>query len=312
MLILLEAFVENKCYKVSKVSESMGKMKSCTQELRKTIVEMYRDGYSYGRISEIIKCSKKMCFNAVKHFQLHGTTDNVPRRQRHRKTSPQIDRRIVRLAKMDPHKTAVDIWREIFGESSSRISIRTVRNRLKDANLFGRIPRKTPLTNDGHRRKRIAFAEKYRLWSVREWKNVLFSDETKINRFGSDGKRYVRRPPCKAFEPKYTKQTIKFGGGSIMVWACFSWTGVGPIYRINGIMDQHQYRHILEDVMEPYADDNLCVLWKFQHDNDPKHTARSVKDFLRPKNIDGLAWPSSSPDLNPIENLWADIISRVG
>ncbi len=43
--------------------------------------------------------------------------------------------------------------------------------------------------------------------------------------------------------------------------------------------------------------------WVFQHDNDPKHTARATKEWLRKKHLKVLEWPSQSPDLNPKENL---------
>uniref|UniRef100_A0A8C9Y3Z0 Activating signal cointegrator 1 complex subunit 3 n=1 Tax=Sander lucioperca TaxID=283035 RepID=A0A8C9Y3Z0_SANLU len=39
--------------------------------------------------------------------------------------------------------------------------------------------------------------------------------------------------------------------------------------------------------------------WVFQHDNDPKHTARITKEWLCKKHIKVLAWPSQSPDLKP-------------
>ncbi|GJQ67276.1 hypothetical protein Trydic_g8177 [Trypoxylus dichotomus] len=129
---------------------------------------------------------------------------------------------------------------------------------------------------------------------MNQWKNILFTDETKVNRCDSDGKLFVPRPP--------SLQTAN-GTVSIPQWGCMLWRGVEPNYGIERIMDQHQYFHILENVLAANADEKLSFTWKLVHDNEPKHTARSVKATVIADSISVISCPACGPDLSPIENL---------
>lgn len=121
------------------------------------------------------------------------------------------------------------------------LSNRSIRRRLNEANLFGRISRKKPLLSKKNIKKRLDFAKTHKENDFSFWKKVLWSDETKVNGIGPDGRTVVHRPRNHALNIKYTQKTVKHGSGSLMVWGAFSWHGVRPIVKIEGEMDKFQY-----------------------------------------------------------------------
>uniref|UniRef100_A0A8R1HSS9 Glucose-6-phosphate 1-dehydrogenase n=1 Tax=Caenorhabditis japonica TaxID=281687 RepID=A0A8R1HSS9_CAEJA len=106
---------------------------------------------------------------------------------------------------------------------------RTIRRRLTENGLHGRRPVKKPLISEKNRKARVAWAKAHVNWGRREWANHVWSDESKFNLFGTDGIKGVRRPVGSRFDPKYQCPTVKHGGGSCMVWGCFSDTSMGPL-----------------------------------------------------------------------------------
>ena len=160
--------------------------------------------------------------------------------------------------------------------------------------------------------KRIEYARKYREQPLCFWNQVLWTDKSKFNLFGSDGRVMVWRTPQEAFDPRCMVPTVKHGGGNVKCWGSFSSSGVGNLVFIDGNMTGEAYRDILQrNPFESVKKLNLGRNWVLQHDNDPKYRAYIVTKWLDEKEFERVKWPSFSPDLNPIEHIWDEVEGRM-
>uniref|UniRef100_A0AAZ3SWC0 Transposase Tc1-like domain-containing protein n=1 Tax=Oncorhynchus tshawytscha TaxID=74940 RepID=A0AAZ3SWC0_ONCTS len=166
-------------------------------------------------------------------------------------------------------------------ETGTKVSISTVKRVLYRHNRKGRSARKKPLLQNRHEKDRLRFETAHGDKDRTFWRNVLWSDETKIELFGHNDHCYVWRKKGDACKPKNTIPTVKHGGGSIMLWGCFAAGGTGALHKIDGIMRQENYVDILKQHLKTSVRKlKLARKWVFQMDNDPKHTSKVVAKWL--------------------------------
>lgn len=98
----------------------------------------------------------------------------------------------------------------------------------------------------------------------------------------------------------------------MVLLGAISGNGLGPLIHVQGIMTAVFYRDsIVRDALMPYADKVFGNDWYLAQDNDAKHTAMAVKEFLAKESVRVFQWPSYSPDLNPIENCWGYVKNQL-
>lgn len=186
----------------------------------------------------------------------------------------------------------------------------TIRRYLQAERVTARVKPDSPFLTKDQIAARYKFAKDHVKWSMEQWKNVMFSDECSISRLGQSGRQwYYSNDEHRLRHQHHFKQKKQGGGGKIMIWGCVAYFGVGDMCWVEGNMNAEYYEQVLRKYVIAsrrwYKMDPTTFM--FQHDNARIHTTTNVNDFLSKAGIDVMEWPPNSPDINPIERIWARI-----
>ena len=134
------------------------------------------------------------------------------------------------------------------------------------------------------------------------FQDVIFTDESRIEVCNMSNRSYRKKGEPLRGVPK-AKHPY-----SALLWAGISREGPTDIVIFNGIMKSPFYQEeILQKPLKEFIDEHYPQHHRFMQDNDPKHTSNSTKQFMEDNSIFWWRTPASSPDLNPIENLWHEL-----
>ncbi|KAK3561640.1 hypothetical protein QTP86_012048 [Hemibagrus guttatus] len=178
--------------------------------------DVWRSEEGYRKVSAALKVPMRTVASIICKWKKFGTTRTLPRSGRPAKPSDRERRVLVRDVTKNPVVTLKELqpFSVERGEPSRRTTISAA---LHQSGLYGRVTRQKPIVCKRHMTAHLEFAKRHLKDSQTMRNKILWSDETKIELFGLNGKCHVWRKPGTAHHLANTIPTVKHGGGSIML-----------------------------------------------------------------------------------------------
>lgn len=161
-----------------------------------------------------------------------------------------------------------------------------------------KVTRYCQLIRQANKQKRLEFCQQL-LSSGENFNNIIFTDESMVILAPSKRHLYHKKGEARKFRAK-AKHPVK-----VYIWGGISKRGATSCVIFTNTMDAERYTRILQAGLLPFIASHFPDgNFRFQQDNDPKHTSRRAKEFFENNNINWWRTPAESPDLNPIERVW--------
>ena len=281
-------------------------------DIKVKIVLLRIDGLGYRKIVKAIqsednvKVSKKSVRNIIKKFNETGSVENRKRFGGFRNPRAKLGTvEHMEFVDMCMRETPDLSARKLKVKIKARFGIDISVSRMnKYRQVLGWKQGTThycQMISAQNKEKRKQWCEE-QLRTGETFDDVIFSDESRIELSTTTG-RVFKKVGEKAKGHQKPKHPY-----AVMVWAGISKRGATELLIFAGIMKSPFYQlEILDNTLLPFLRDQFPDQHRFQQDNDPKHTSKSTSAFMEEKNINWWRTTASSPDLNPIENLWHEM-----
>lgn len=247
-----------------------------------------------------------------KRYQETGSTSNCQRSGRPRKLTTRCKRNIITVIKSNHRKP----FAEIANLIPEKISGSTVRRVAEDEGYHRRLALKVVYLTKLQKAKRLRWAKKYLPFTMKEWSNIIWSDECYIYMDDKHSKIYVTRRPDEKYDENTVVPTFKQATLRVMVWGCIMKGKKGPLVVLEypggkgGGMNAARYisqvlsSHLLQFYRKIKRRQKSV---QFQQDGAPAHTAKATTKWLQQHHIKIFPHPPSSPDVSPIEPCWHEL-----
>ncbi len=155
-----------------------------------------------------------------------------------------------RLVRDDRKATVTQITTHYNQGIQNTISERTTRRTLNQMDYSSRRPHRVQLLSAKNRKRRLQFTQAHQNWTIEDWKNVAWSDESRFLLWHSDGRVRIWRKEHESIDPSCLVSTVQAGG--VMVWGIFSWHTLGPLVPIEHRLSSTAYLSIVADHVHPF------------------------------------------------------------
>ncbi len=133
----------------------------------------------------------------------------------------EVQRRMGRLVRDDRTATVTQITTRYNQGMQNSISERTARRTLKQMGYSSRRPHRVPLLSAKNRKRRLQFTQAHQNWTIEDWKNVVWSDESRFLLRYSDDRVRIWHKEHENMDPFCLVSMVQAGGGGVICGGYF-------------------------------------------------------------------------------------------